>query len=394
MSRYKTMTSLDKNTQAFFALVRAGLWADANLNLNDNQNDKVDWEKVYQLAEEQSVVGLVLAGIERLKNDRFHLNIDQELLLQWIGEVQIIEQQNKAMNEFVSRLFDELNKKDIDAVLIKGQGVAQCYVRPMWRSSGDVDFLLNKSNYEKGKVFLDGFSNTAPKEYDFNKEYCTTISGWVVELHGSLRCGLSAALNRGVDEIQRNVCDKHKVRYWDINYKSIPLPEENNDALLIFTHFIKHFYKGELGIRQICDWCRLLWTYRDSLNHELLESRLNMMGLKAQWKGFGAFAVDYLGMPSEAMPLYSPDIKWSKKADKICAYVLKVGNFGHNIDGSYYLKYPLLIRKSISMWKRTNALFHHASIFPLHTFRFLPHVLYTGLKATIENGSGVRQQPT
>lgn len=43
----------DKTINAFFALVRAGLWADANHNvdLTSNPNDKVDWEEVYQLAE-------------------------------------------------------------------------------------------------------------------------------------------------------------------------------------------------------------------------------------------------------------------------------------------------------------------------------------------------------
>lgn len=36
----------------------------------------------------------------------------------------------------------------------------------------------------------------------------------------------------------------------------------------------------------------------------LLEARLNEMGLVSVWKAFGAFAVEYLGMPGEAMPLY------------------------------------------------------------------------------------------
>ena len=40
------------NTKAFFELVRAGLWgeADANFNLNANDNffEGVEWEKIYQ----------------------------------------------------------------------------------------------------------------------------------------------------------------------------------------------------------------------------------------------------------------------------------------------------------------------------------------------------------
>lgn len=52
---------LDNKQHALLALVRAGLWEKAVANLNLDFNDKVDWEKIYQLAEEQAVIGVVLA---------------------------------------------------------------------------------------------------------------------------------------------------------------------------------------------------------------------------------------------------------------------------------------------------------------------------------------------
>ena len=51
----------------------------------------------------------------------------QVLLLQWIGEVQMIEQRNKAMNAFVAEAIGALREQDIYALLVKGQGIAQCY---------------------------------------------------------------------------------------------------------------------------------------------------------------------------------------------------------------------------------------------------------------------------
>ena len=365
----------------FFTLVRAGLWADVestDLGI-PGFTESVSWEDVYQLASEQSVIGVVLAGIERLKNANVSIGLNQELLLQWIGDVQILEQQNKAMNLFINRMSDELNKKGIDAVLIKGQGIAQCYERPLWRCSGDVDLLLNEENYEKAKEFLARLSETEPEEYSFNKEYITTINGWCLELHGSLRSGLSATLNRGVDEIQRLICDKHHVRYWDNDGKKIPLPEETDDVLVIFTHYIKHFYKGGLGLRQISDWCRLLWTYRGTIDAALLEKRLRSMGLITEWRAFAVYAVGILGMPVEAMPLYDNSSKWKRKAEKIQNFIVESGNFGHNEDGSYFTKYPFLVRKTISMWRRVLALFRHFKIFPMQTLRYFPHVIYTGL---------------
>lgn len=79
---------------AFLALVKKGLWKDADANrevkanLNHYLNEKVDREEIYRLSSEQSVLGLVLVGVERVKNDNHNLDIDQILFLQWIGEIQ------------------------------------------------------------------------------------------------------------------------------------------------------------------------------------------------------------------------------------------------------------------------------------------------------------------
>lgn len=363
---------MNNNVGVFFALVKAGLWEkEVRLSLFE----KIDFDTVYRLAKEQSVIGLVAAGLEHVVD----IKAPKEIVLLFVGTALQIEQQNTAMNKFIGVMMEKMKEAGVEFVLIKGQGVAQCYERPLWRACGDVDLLQNEENYKKGKEFLAKISDTKPEEYSFNKEYITSVHGWCLELHGSLRCGLSVALNRGVDEVQSEICNNHHVRFWDADDKKIPLPEENLDVLVIFTHFIKHFYKGGLGIRQICDWCRLLWTYREYIDVSLLEQRLKAMRLMPEWKAFSAYAIDYLGMPAEAMPLYDAANRWKRKAEKIHAFIIEVGNFGHNMDASYIRKYPFVIRKTISMWRRMRAMLHHSRIFPWHSIKFTPHILFTGL---------------
>ncbi len=375
---------LENNQEAFFELLRAGLWEkEARLS----QYKSIDYAAIMQLAEEQSVVGLVTAGLELVVDGGGLIPLEEKL--QFVGLALLQEQRNLAMNNFIVVMMNRMKKAGISSVLIKGQGVAQCYAKPLWRNSGDVDLLLDDENYEKGKAFLKGVSEIEPEEYSFNKEYCIVVDGWSLELHGSLRSGLSSSFNKGVDAIQREVCDNHHVRYWVYDGLKIPLPEENEDVLVIFTHFIKHFYKGGLGIRQICDWCRLLWTFKATIDVDLLTERLKELRLVSEWKAFAAFAVEFLGMPVEAMPIYNglsdQEVKkLKKKAEKIQDFILKSGNFGHNQDGSYFVKYPFLVRKTISMGKRIGALMWHSSIFPLQTMRYLPHVLMTGLKSAVK----------
>ena len=52
-----------ENTRiAFLELVEAGLWGNGNPNIQIDGT--TDWQEVYRLASAQSVLGLVLAGLE------------------------------------------------------------------------------------------------------------------------------------------------------------------------------------------------------------------------------------------------------------------------------------------------------------------------------------------
>jgi len=354
-------------------------------------SDGVDWNKVLDLAEEQSVVGLLAAGIETVQGSWLKVHgfplVPKPIALQFIGRVTQLEQKNQAMNYFIGVLVEKMRDAGIYTLLVKGQGVAQCYERPLWRACGDVDFFLDDENYERAKGFLKPLAASVEDEYVREKHLAMTIDSWMVELHGSLRCGLSPKMDRVIDELQTDSCGNGNVRIWKDGGTEVLLPEVNNDILFIFTHFLKHFYKGGIGLRQICDWCRLLWTYRDSIDVALLEQRLRRMGLMSEWRVFGAFAVEYLGMPLEAMPLLNENEnhndKLRRKAERICSFVMGVGNFGHNRDMSYYNKYPFLVRKCISMGQRVGDLLGHARIFPLDSLRFLPAMLVNGVRSAV-----------
>ena len=338
----------DHSLQAFLDLVRAGLWADARFTDIQNQGftEPIDWDKVYQLAEEQSVIGLVLAGIEHSA-----VKPSKELLFQWIGEVQVIEQTNKAMNKFIENLVGGMRKADIYTLLVKGQGIAQCYERPLWRQSGDVDLLLSEINYKKAKEYLLPLSSSNKNEEQYSQHLGLSIDQWYVEIHGSLRTGLSERVDKEVDANQNDVFYGGQVRSWNIGKTQVFLPAPDNDVFFVFTHFIKHFYKEGMNLRQICDWCRLLWTYKDSLNRGCLEKRIRKAGLMSEWKAFAALAVEYLGMPSKAIPMY--DSRFKSKGERILRHILK---------GEPYSK----IRDSWAI----------AMIFPWNTLKFLPAIFF------------------
>lgn len=365
---------LDNNQQAFFELLRAGLWEKEARLLSF---EGVDYEAILRLAQEQSVVGLVAAGLEHVQD----VKVPREVALTFAGATLQIEQRNKAMNEFVAGLIEQLRAADIIALLVKGQGIAQCYERPLWRSAGDVDLLLDDAGYEKAKKLLLPLATKVESEFTFMKHVGMTLDGWVVELHGTMHSRLSRRIDNEIDKVQESVWSNGEFRVWHNGDTEICLPAPDADVFFVFTHFLHHFFLEGLGLRQICDWCRLLWTFAGEIDVRLLERRLLDARLMSEWRAFAALAVDQLGMPVEAMPLNCGDSRWSRKGDRILADVLRKGNFGRNERGYSGLQRAYLVRKLVSAWRHLGELLRHFWIFPWDSVGFFGRVLCTGLNA-------------
>lgn len=347
----------DTNLEAFFELLKAGL-LEKEVRLSAFQG--IDFNEVLKLAQEQSVVGVVAAGLEHVTD----VEVPRNAVLQFVGSTMQIEHRNRAMNEFLAWLLGLLRSEGVNAVLVKGQGIAQCYERPLWRAAGDVDLLLDAEGYARAKEVIAAQAQVNAEEMLDRLHWSATVGSWEVELHGTLRTGIGRRIDRVIDAVQDDTFKNEHVRAWDDGSTEVFLPSADDDVFFVFTHILQHFFKEGVGLRQICDWCRLLWTFRDELDVALLESRLRTAGLMREWRAFAALAVDWLGMPADAVPLYSSARRWHRKACKVVSFILETGNMGHNRDMSYKQKYPYVVYKSISLWRHTHDAISTLVIFP------------------------------
>lgn len=363
----------DNIIKGFFPLLRSGLW-EKEVRLSEYKT--IDYSAIMQFAEAQSVVGLITAGLEHVVD----MKVPQRQVMQYVAGIVQIEMRNKALNEFVARLIERLQKEGVYCVLMKGQGIAQCYVKPLWRTCGDIDLLLDDENYKKAKCYLSSIATEQFEELQDEKHIEYTIDSWSVELHGNMPSLLSSKIDKLLLEIQNELFQNKHTHVWKNGDKNIYLPDVDSNVFFVFTHILKHFFYGGVGLRQICDWCRLLWTYKDTLNIKLLGNRLRVSGLMTEWKAFASLAVDTLGMPPNAMPFFSNDKKWEKKADKILNCIIKTGNFGHNKDYSYQKQHFFFIRKVISLWMHTNDFLIQFRIFPKDSLNVFRMKIFYGLR--------------
>lgn len=178
-----------------------------------------------------------------------------------------------------------------------------------------------------------------------------TVDGWVVELHGTMYTKLSRRMNRVTDDAHDDLFHNGNVRNWNNNGVQVSLLRANNDVIVIFNHIINHFFLEGVGLRQICDWCRLFWVYRQEMDVTLLEVRLKKMGLVTEWKTFYNLASRYLGM-------------------------LDSGNFGHNRDVSYRAKESKAVVSTITLWRRICDFARFIRVFPVDAPKFFGQYLW------------------
>ncbi len=360
----------------FFALLRSGLWGTSPV-LPRQVADSGDWQKAYRLSMEQTVVGLVTDGAAAAPA----LFVPKEISLKLMSSLVSVEKFNAVIDDAIVRFVALLEDGGVQPVLVKGQAVAQCYIHPSGRMSGDIDLVISPAQYEAAKAIITPAADSIGAEGAEKMHFSATFGNVELELHGTVQTSLGRKINDVLDIARDELFKDGGCRFMDCRGKRVRIPSIDFDALFIFTHLLQHFYCGGLGLRQLCDWARVLHTHSGKINLPLLEERLRLMGLESEWKTFVLFLVRYLGLPEEEAPLY--DGRFGKRADKLWRYIEKVGNFGKNRQHRDRSKDPYLIRKIGSFFINSQDFIHHVSIFPLDSLRFFRQYLITGTRAVV-----------
>lgn len=125
-----------------FLLLKSALWQDENI---EQSVCNVDWNNLYQLANEQCLIGIVADSFRLLSKKQ----CDGEERLRWLAYVVRLEKKNQEMNLLVGKLFEKFCKMNLSPVLLKGQAFAANYPYPLHRQCGDIDlYFKNRKDCE------------------------------------------------------------------------------------------------------------------------------------------------------------------------------------------------------------------------------------------------------
>ena len=95
-----------------------------------------EWEALYDEAERQAIVGVLLGGLERLPEEQLP---PLEVKLQWIGMVQMMEAEYRQHVERSKELASRFRAVGFQSCVLKGVAMARYYPEPSRRQCGDID---------------------------------------------------------------------------------------------------------------------------------------------------------------------------------------------------------------------------------------------------------------
>ncbi len=294
-------------------------WLRYTLNPNTKLPIVKDWLAVFAFAEKQALTGICMP-VERPKN------LDQALVLQWIGQVQLIEQRNRLLNVRIGQLFSMLESEGFDCCLLKGQGNAEMYPNPLMRCSGDIDVWIDA---EEERVY-DYVRKLCPNaELSFKHIHFPIFSDVPVDVHSTpLRLYSNYYLKRLNCWIEKNKAEQfaHKIKLTGIE-KCVSVPTCSFNVVYQMGHMLIHTLDEGVGLRQIVDYFYALkgLELTDTGIHELIND-LKYLGMFRFARAVMWIENQILGVPAERC-LIEPDEKFGKK---LLADILEGGNFGHH----------------------------------------------------------------
>lgn len=303
--------------EAFFSLVRAGLWeTEPALPLFEGAGAE-DWNAMYRMAVSQALIAVCFDGMNRLPAA---LRPPRPLYLQWAARTAQVENANRHLNQVLQQAVTLYRSHGLHPAVLKGQGAAACYSNPLHRQCGDIDIYIGRCGARIANRCIEEAGGVRTSEASY-KHTCYEWDKADIENHALVGRLNSPLANR---LFQQWVHEWYPD--WVEERDGIPVAPSQFDALFIFIHAFEHFLNSGIGLRQLCDWARLLFAQRQQIDGSRLEKELQRIGLLKAARIFASLLVHHLGMPAEAVPF---SLGGNSRLERVLLEeILATGNFG------------------------------------------------------------------
>lgn len=278
------------------------------------ESDKVDWVALKYEAYIQTVSVLTFAKLKNGDCSDEELNSIRRFLKQQMNR-------NIAVNKAHVFLHSVMQSAGIPYTIIKGAASAAYYPDAFVRSMGDVDFIINRSDYERTDALLTekGFMRSDRGHfYHIVYEY----NGCRYEMHFEPAGIPDGKVGAVVHGYLADILDCTRGQETVFGY--ITVPSAFHHGLIILLHMSHHLTTEGIGLRHLCDWAVFVKVFSDDEFCDLFEEKLKKIGLWDFTRLMTRICTLILGCPEKS---------WAGERDReleegIVRDMFKGGNFG------------------------------------------------------------------
>lgn len=237
----------------FFHLLRAAIGTEPYL---ERPLTSDEWRAMYRDCVVQGVTAVVFDFVKTLPKSEAP---DMALLMEWLAATTGVEQTMRRMQIKAEEFAEEMGKREIPVVVLKGMAFAQFYPNPLHREYGDLDCYMMGKKEEGDKITVE--LGGAMEEAGYKHSHLS-YKGLTIENHRfftDFDNTLTGILTEQVlDELMQE-------EHTNIGNSKLRCPSANFNALFLLKHAQGHFIDEGIRIRHVLDWALFLKAKQDEV---------------------------------------------------------------------------------------------------------------------------------
>ena len=227
-----------------------------------------DWTSIYTEAQRQSLVGVLLKGVETA----IDLGENKpKFLMQWIAQTLTLENRNRQLDARCKDITEIFNGIGLRNCVLKGQGVALLYLNPLRRQCGDIDLWV-EGNREEIYRILKARWNVG--ETVIHHAEVEIFKDTPTEIHFIPSFTYSPFLYRKYKKFFKRSADRQFTNYDKTVGFAYPTPEFN--AVYSLMHIFHHVLHEGIGLRQLLDYYYILRSLDKEKRGQVFEEMRNL----------------------------------------------------------------------------------------------------------------------
>ncbi len=296
----------------FFELIQIAIGTRQTFDVAPSDDE---WRYLFQVAEEQALVGVLLEAIEKLPQEQMP---PRDIRRQWLGRQSMIISQNRVLDERAAELTTILAEAGFDSCVLKGQGTALYYPHPEQRMSGDIDIwvegrrkellLFLREKYKLGRV--QNWHHTPVSIFDDVE----------VELHHHPSWLYNPMAN---NRLQNYYAEQWPIQHQHASGKGFSNPTVDFAYVYCILHIYRHLLDEGVGLRQVLDLYYIVLALPDNARSKV-QFCINRFGLGKIASGLMYVLQVVFAMP-ESFFICPVDERYGRF---ILDEILEAGNFG------------------------------------------------------------------